>query len=83
MKKNLKNLQRKKKYADAYELVTKNPLLKESISFTHLEKIWENSINKAQKLLEKGQKDIAEQILKPFISIPAKRMFIQTLFKDF
>jgi len=81
--KDLEQFIEEKKYGEAYELVTKNPLLKESLSFNHLEKIWQNSINKAQKLLEKGQKDIAEQILKPFISIPAKRLFIQSLFKDF
>jgi len=81
--KELEQFIEEKKYGKAYELVTKNPLLKESISFTHLEKIWENSINKAQKLLEKGQKDVVEQILKPFMSIPAKRLFIQTIFKDF
>jgi len=72
-----------KEYANAYELINDNPLLKNSISYNHLEKIWENSINKAQSLLEKGQKDIAEQIIKPFMAIPSKRMFVQSLFKDF
>ena len=72
-----------KNYAKAYELINENPILKSSISYTHLEKIWENSINKAQQLLEKDKKEIAEQILKPFMSIPSKRMFIQSLFKDF
>ena len=72
-----------KQYADAYNLIDKNPLLKDSLSYNHLEKIWENTINQAQALLEKSQKETAEHILKPFMSIPSKRMFIQSLFKDF
>jgi len=81
--KELEKYIQEKNYANAYELISKNPLLKNSISYNHLEKIWENTINKAQKLLEQGQKEIAEQILKPFMAIPSKRMFIQSLFKDF
>jgi len=72
-----------KKYGDAYNLINDNPLLKDSISYAHLEKIWENTINKVQKLLEKSQKETAEHLLKPFMSISSKRMFIQSLFKDF
>ena len=72
-----------KQYTKAYELISKNPLLKDSISYNHLEEIWQNTISKAQNLLEKGQKNVAEQILKPFMGVPAKRMFIQALFKDF
>jgi len=81
--KELEQFIEKKEYANAYELIAKNPLLKDSLSYTHLENIWNNTINKAQQLLEQGQKEIAEQILKPFIAIPSKRMFIQSLFKDF
>jgi hypothetical protein len=72
-----------KHYADAYELVSNNPLLKDSAIYSKLEKIWENTINKAQQLLEQSQKDVSEQILKPFMLIPSKRMFIQSLLKDF
>jgi len=72
-----------KKYDKAYELISKNPLLNESLSYSKLEKIWDNTINQAQKLLEQSQKETAEQILKPFMSIPSKRMFIQSLFKNF
>jgi WD40 repeat protein len=81
--KQLEEFIKTKQYANAYELVNENPMLKNSISYTHLEKIWENTILKAQLLLEKSQKDTADHILKPFISIPSKRMFIQSLFKDF
>ena len=72
-----------KNYADAYNLINENPMLKNSISYNHLEKIWDNSVNRAQILLEKGEKETAEHILKPFMIIPVKRMFIQSLFKDF
>jgi len=81
--KELETYIQEKNYANAYELVQNNPLLKDSISYHHLEKIWEKTISKAQKLLEQSQKDVAEQILKPFMAIPSKRMFIQSLFKDF
>jgi len=70
-------------YSEAYELINKNPLLKASVMYSKLEDIWDKTINKAQLLLEKGQKEFAEQLLKPFISIPSKRMFIQSLLKDF
>jgi hypothetical protein len=73
----------KKDYASAYELVAKNPMLRSSLAYAHLEKIWENVLSQAQMLLEKGQKDTAEHIVTPFISVPAKRMLIQSLFKDF
>jgi len=72
-----------KQYTQAYDLIAQNPLLKDSISYNHLEEIWQNTISKAQTLLEKGQKEVADQILKPFMGVPAKRMFIQSLFKDF
>jgi hypothetical protein len=72
-----------KKYADAYSLIEENPLLKNSITYSKLEKIWENLISKAQTLLEQGQKDVVKQILQPFLSVPSKRMFVQQLLKDF
>jgi len=81
--KELETYIQEKNYANAYQLVQNNPLLKDSISYSHLEKIWEKTINKAQQLLEQNQKDTAEQILKPFMAISSKRMFIQSLLKDF
>ena len=47
-----------KQYAEAYNLIDKNPLLKDSVFYSKLEKIWENTLVKAQTLLEKGQKKI-------------------------
>ena len=82
-KKELKKFIENKEYANAYELISKNPLLKKSNLYEKLEAIWTKTINQAQQLLEKGQKEVAEQILKPFMSIPSKRMFIQSLFRDF
>ena len=81
--KELDRLIDEKSYSEAYKLVNENPLLKESISYSHLEKIWEHTLNQAQKLLENSQKESAEKILKPFMGVPSKRMFIQSLFKDF
>jgi hypothetical protein len=81
--KNLETYITSHQYDKAYELVTQNPLLKNSALYNKLENIWNKTINKAQNLLEKGEKEIAEQLLKPFIAIPLKRMFIQNLLKDF
>ena len=81
--KELDRLIDEKNYSEAYKLINENPLLKESISYSHLEKIWEHTLNQAQKLLENSQKESAEKILKPFMGVPSKRMFIQSLFKDF
>jgi len=81
--KTLENLIKNKNYEKAYELINENPLLKNSISYNHLEELWQKTITKAQLLLEKGQKEQAEEILKPFLSVSSKRMFIQSLFKDF
>jgi hypothetical protein len=72
-----------KKYAEAYELLNENPILKNSSAFEHIESIWEKTFLKAQSFLEKSKKEIAEQLVKPFMSIPSKRMVIQSLFRDF
>jgi len=72
-----------KEYSKAYEIIAQNPLLKNSLSYNYLEKIWENRVHKAQILLEKSEKEKAEEILRPFMSVAGKRMFIQALFKDF
>jgi hypothetical protein len=81
--KQLQEYIKEKKYNEAYELIAKNPLLEDSIYYSELEKIWEKTVSNAQNLLEKGKKDVAEQVLKAFMSVPSKRMFIQNLLKDF
>jgi delta-aminolevulinic acid dehydratase/porphobilinogen synthase len=81
--KKLKHYIEEKKYTEAYDLIEENPLLKNSTFYSRLEQIWENIVSKAHTFLEQGQKDVANQILKPFMSIPSKRMFIQQLLKDF
>ena len=79
----LKEFIESKKYAEAYELLNENPILKNSSSFEHIESIWEKTFLKAQSFLEKSQKEVAEQLVKPFMTIPSKRMVIQSLFRDF
>ncbi len=81
--KELDDFIKEKKYLEAYHLIDKNPILKNSLYYSQLEEIWEKAFSQAQALLEKGQKETAEHILKPFMSVPAKRMLIQSLFKDF
>ena len=81
--KELNNFIEEKKYNEAYNLIDENPILKNSLYYSQLEEIWEKAFSQAQSLLEKGQKETAEHILKPFMSVSAKRMLIQSLFKDF
>ncbi|NPA55060.1 MAG: hypothetical protein GXO40_01685 [Epsilonproteobacteria bacterium] len=79
----LKEYIKEENYVDAYALVEKNPLLKKSQTYQHLEELWEEAINKAQRLLEAGKKSEADMAVKPFMAVPSKRLLLQALFKDF
>ncbi|NPA10998.1 MAG: hypothetical protein GXO62_02015, partial [Epsilonproteobacteria bacterium] len=73
----------KKDYAIAYELAKENPLLKRSAQYKKIESIWEKTLEDAYKLLEAGKISEAQEVLKPFLNVPAKRGIIQNLIKDF
>lgn len=81
--KKLKEYITAKDYENAYELVSGNPFLKHTETFKKLEAIWEKTLQQAQSLFEKGEMQAAKQILAPFLKIPAKRTFIQSLMHDF
>jgi len=72
-----------KNYKDAYELVKKNPLLKRTDYYQQLEKIWEDTFRKINKLLEKGEVEVAKALFKPFSSVAIKRNLFQNLLRDF
>jgi len=81
--KQLAELLNKNDFEKAYELVAKNPFLKRTKSFELLEEKWNKLLNLAQKKFEKGETDLAKQILTPFLKIPSKRALVQSLFNDF
>jgi WD40 repeat protein len=81
--KNLQKYLTENDYEKAYELVSQNPFLKNSQVYQLLEEKWNKTILKAQHLLEKGEKDIANQLLSPFLKVPQKRAFVQSILKDF
>jgi len=73
----------KKEYALIYEYVKENPLLKRTKEYERVEKIWEETLEEAYKLLEAGELNKAKEILNPFLNVPSKRPIIQSLLKDF
>jgi hypothetical protein len=81
--KDLKSFIDTKQYDKAYELIFKNPLLHQSEAYLELEKIWDDTLEKCYKLLEKSQIDVVKQIFEPFMVISSKRMLIQAILKDF
>ena len=81
--KKLENFIQSNKFTDAYELVSKNPFLKLTKTYEELENKWNKLLNFAQKKFEKGETDLAKQVLTPFLKIPSKRSLVQSLFNDF
>jgi WD40 repeat protein len=79
----LKALIKNKKYAQAYELLHKNPVLQNTDAYKILEEEWNKALNIAHKFLEKGDIESAKEFLKPFMEVPIKRTIIQNLLKDF
>ncbi|GAB6074433.1 WD40 repeat domain-containing protein [Nautilia lithotrophica] len=81
--KKLKELIDNNEFEKAYELVNKNPFLKRTKTYEALEDKWNKLLVLAQKKFEKGETDLAKQILAPFLKIPSKRSLVQSLFNDF
>jgi WD40 repeat protein len=74
-------------YSAAYNLLYKNPILEEMEPYVKvLFEIWDDSVKEAITYLEDNQKDQAQIALDPFMEIPIKADFIQSLlleYKDF
>jgi len=81
--KKLKEFINSNEFEKAYDLVNKNPFLKKTKTYESLEDKWNKLLVLAQKKFEKGETDIAKQILSPFLKIPSKRGLVQSLFNDF
>jgi len=72
-----------KHYAKAYELVDKNPMLLDTKEYKLLEASWHSDLKRAEGMLESGEKNEAMAILKPYLEVGMKRIFIQKLLREF
>jgi len=74
---------KEKKYALAYELIKKNPVLKRTKEYKELELIWEKTLGAINRLLEKGEVEKAKVLFSPFKEVPLKRSMFQSMLKDY
>ena len=81
--KKLAALIEKNEYETAYQMIDQNPFLKRTKTYQALEEKWDKLLLLAQKKFEQGETDVAKQILAPFLKIPSKRSFVQSLYNDF
>ena len=79
----LKDAIENRKYALAYELIKKNPILKRTNEYKELEDIWEKTLLAIYKFLEKGEIDKAKALFNPFKEVPLKRNIFQAMIKDY
>jgi len=63
-----------KDYVDLYKDAQDNPLLHYSSVFSKLEVLWQNTFNKATKMLELNQRENAEILLEPFSKVKQKKL---------
>jgi len=69
------------RYYYAYRLLKQHPQLREQKSYQKLESIYTQAFQQAKELLESKKRNLAEELLEPFISIPQKRSSILLLLK--
>jgi len=70
-------------FEGAYKLIEKNPFVKNTKAYEALEEKWEKILSLAKRKFEKGEINVARQLLAQFLKIPAKRVIVQSLFNDF
>jgi len=77
-----KNFYIDKKYAFAYTLSEKFPALKHTPQYTKMEEAFKENFTFAQKQILIGRKDIAADVLTPYITVFSKRAIIDLLLKQ-
>ena len=77
-----KSLYLEKKYALAYNLSDKFPLLKETPQYKEMENIFKERYTLAQKQILLGRQDAAKDILTPYMTVLSKRTLIHLLLKQ-
>jgi len=81
--KQLQEFTMKNEFEKVYEIISKNPFLKRTSLYTILENRWNKILSQAHSFLERGEKETAKKLLSPFLKIPSKRAFVQSLLNDF
>lgn len=74
---------REGRYKAFYELIEDNPMLLYSKAYNAAERIWDDVVNKARALLEKGERLKAKEILDLFAGIPKKNTHIAQLLQSY
>ncbi len=85
---NFKNIKRLKfalnrnDYYLAYKLIEEYPLLKETKYYEDLEKRFNIVYEKAVEFISKGETENAKTVLKRFLDIPSKMIYIESIFNN-
>lgn len=79
----LKGALEQKNYEEAYRIFRENPIMVYSETYKLLEKIWEETSQKASSLLEVGDIDGAKLVFQPFIKVPGKNSYIKNILNDY
>jgi uncharacterized protein YjiK len=72
-----------KKFAQIQKLLDNNPLLEYTKIYAHLMDIWQESLQKAKLVLQKGDKEAAKVIFGEFRYMPAKNSLIQKVIREY
>ncbi|MBA1437655.1 MAG: hypothetical protein FAF05_01485 [Epsilonproteobacteria bacterium] len=67
------------KYTLAYSLCEKYPALKHTFEYKQMEKRFKKNFSLARKHIQRGKRDVARDILHPYITISSKRALIKLL----
>jgi hypothetical protein len=70
-------------YKPFYDALDENPMLYYSKAHELAEKIWNDTVEKGEKYLEKNERQKAKEIFKPFESIAKKNALISQIFHSY
>lgn len=70
-------------YKDIYNELDKNPMLYYSKIYEALEYIWEKTIARAERLLQRNRAKDAQAAFTPFFDVPKKAQIINQIFKSY
>jgi WD40 repeat protein len=72
-----------KRYVDAYAMSEREPIIKKSAEFEHLEVHFKLAFETARRLLSEESREEAGQALAPFLKVPSKSRHIRDLITAF
>ncbi len=70
-------------YYNAHRLIDSDLLLQNSKQSDRLNIMWQICVKEAEEILSQGNLEKAKDILRPFMNVISKKLFIQNLFKNF